>query len=300
MNYNKITNDKQRLIDIIRKIKTNTGDVMDKYSRNQRVTGITKILTENPNKTINLKKFTELFNAAKSTISEDIVIVRETLNELSMGRVETVAGAAGGVKYICGISNIESGIFADGLCEILTQKDRIIPGNFIYMTDIMYNPEIVHKAGIILASAFSELNIDYVVTVETKGIPLAYEVAKMLGVQLVIVRRDTKVTEGSTVSINYISGSSDRIQTMSLSKKSIKKGSNCIFIDDFMKAGGTARGIINLLKEFESEVLGIGVLIDNIEHEHKLIDDYISIIKFKGVSKEGKPQLISSKITKKA
>ncbi len=25
------------------------------------------------------------------------------------------------------------------------------------MTDIMYNPEIVHKAGVILASAFNEL-----------------------------------------------------------------------------------------------------------------------------------------------
>ncbi len=273
---------------------------MNKYSRNQRVTGITKILTENPNKTINLKKFTELFNAAKSTISEDIVIVRETLSELSMGRVETVAGAAGGVRYICGMSQNESKIFIDELCETLTQKDRIVPGNFIYMTDIMYNPEIVHKAGVILASAFNGLAIDYVVTVETKGIPLAYEVAKMLGVQLVIVRRDTKVTEGSTVSINYISGSSNRIQTMSLSRKSIKKGSKCIFIDDFMKAGGTARGIVNLLMEFESEVLGIGVLIDNIEHDHKLIEEYISIIQFNGISNEGIYQVTPSKTSEKA
>ena len=273
---------------------------MNKYSRNQRVTGITKILIENPNKTINLSNFTELFNAAKSTISEDIVIVRETLSELSMGKIETVAGAAGGVKYVCGISDEESKIFADELCEILRQKDRVIPGNFIYMTDIMYNPEIVHKAGVILASAFNELHVDYVVTVETKGIPLAYEVAKMLGVQLVIVRRDPKVTEGSTVSINYVSGSSNRIQTMSLSRKSIKKQSKCIFIDDFMKAGGTARGIIDLLKEFESELLGIGVLIDNIEREHKLIEEYISIIQFKGINEEGKSELIPSKIFEKA
>ena len=273
---------------------------MNKYSRNQRVTGITKLLTENPNKTINLKVFTDLFNAAKSTISEDIVIVRETLSELSMGRVETVAGAAGGVKYICGISSTESTAFAEELCEILRDKDRLIPGNFIYMTDIMYNPQIVHKAGVILASSFSELDIDYVVTVETKGIPLAYEVAKMLGVELVIVRRDPKVTEGSTVSINYVSGSTNRIQTMSLSKKSIKKESKCIFIDDFMKAGGTATGIINLLKEFESEVLGIGVLIDNIEHNHKLIDEYISIIQFKGINEEGKSEVTPSEIFEKA
>lgn len=273
---------------------------MNKYSRNQRVTGITKILTENPNKTINLKKFTELFNAAKSTISEDIVIVRETLSALSMGRVETVAGAAGGVKYICGVSQEESRLFAEELCEVLSHKDRVIPGNFIYMTDIMYNPEIVHKAGVILASAFNELHIDYVVTVETKGIPLAFEVAKMLGVQLVIVRRDPKVTEGSTVSINYVSGSTNRIQTMSLTRNSIKKGSKCIFIDDFMKAGGTAKGIINLLKEFESELLGIGVFIENIESGHKLIEEYISIIQFKGISPQGESQLIPSNVFKKA
>ncbi|MGH4049920.1 MAG: pur operon repressor [Clostridium sp.] len=272
---------------------------MNKYSRNQRITGITKILTENPNKTINLKIFTELFNAAKSTISEDIVIVRETLSVLSMGRVETVAGAAGGVKYICGVSKEESSEFAEELCKILIEKDRVIPGNFIYMTDIMYNPEIVHKAGVILASAFNALDINYVVTVETKGIPLAYEVAKMLGVQLVIVRRDPKVTEGSTVSINYISGSSNRIQTMSLSRKSIKKGSKCIFIDDFMKAGGTGAGISNLLKEFESELSGIGVLVDNIESGHKLIEGYISIIEFKGINEQGKSEVTPSKIFEK-
>jgi purine operon repressor len=287
------------LFNKIRKIKI-WVIIMEKYSRNQRITVITKILTENPNRTINLKRFTDLFNAAKSTISEDIVIVRETLSALSMGRVETVAGAAGGVKYICGISKEESIAFANELSEVLSHKDRIIPGNFIYMTDIMYNPKIVHKAGVILASAFNELHIDYVVTVETKGIPLAYEVAKMLGVQLVIVRRDPKVTEGSTVSINYVSGSTNRIQTMSLTRKSIKKGSKCIFIDDFMKAGGTARGIINLLEEFESELLGIGVFIESIESGHKLIEEYMSIIQFKGINSEGKSMLTPSNSIKEA
>ena len=64
---------------------------------------ITKILTENPNKVIGLNKFSDLLNAAKSTISEDIVIVREILEKLEMGKVETISGAAGGIKYIPGI-----------------------------------------------------------------------------------------------------------------------------------------------------------------------------------------------------
>ena len=50
-----------------------------------------------------------------------------------------------------------------------------------------------------------------------------------------------------------------------------------------MKAGGTGLGIINLLKEFESTVLGIGVLIDDISTSEKLVDKYVSIIQYKGV-----------------
>jgi purine operon repressor len=259
---------------------------MSKLTRNMRICAITKILIENPNKVINLNTFAEKFSAAKSTSSEDILVIKETLSNFNMGRVHTVSGAAGGVKYVCGISDQERNEFAEELCTILTEKDRIVPGNFIYMTDIMYNPDIIRKAGLILAAAFINKEVDCVVTVETKGIPLAYEVAKMLGVQLVIVRRDNKVTEGTTVSINYVTGSNKRIQTMSLSRRALKSGSKCIFIDDFMKAGGTTLGIINLLKEFDSELVGIGVMVDDVETSKKLIGEYVSIVEFSGIDSD--------------
>ena len=175
---------------------------MDKMTRNSRVVAITKILMEKPNKIIGLNKFSELLNAAKSTISEDIVIVRETLQRLQMGKVETISGAAGGIKFIPEIGKEKVKEFALELCELLKDDGRVIAGNFIYMTDLMYNPDIIRKAAVILSSCFQELDVDYVITVETKGIPLAYEVARNLGVQLVIARRDMQVTEGPTVSIN--------------------------------------------------------------------------------------------------
>jgi purine operon repressor len=268
---------------------------MEKFSRNIRIAAITKLLIENPSKVINLSTFTEQFNAAKSTISEDILVVKETLNRFDMGRIETVIGAAGGVKYVCGVSKEERESFVNELCSILREKDRIIPGNFIYMTDIMYNPEIIRKAGIILASAFHHKSVDCVVTVETKGIPLAYEVASKLGVPLVIVRRDNKVTEGTTVSINYVTGSSKRIQTMSLSRKALKNGSNCVFIDDFMKAGGTVTGIINLLKEFDSKLVGIGVLVEDVEDTKKLVEERVSLVDFSGIDEDESAIVFPSK-----
>ncbi|WP_454052561.1 pur operon repressor [Clostridium sp. Marseille-Q7071] len=265
------------------------GKSADKFSRNQRVVAITKTLTESPNKVINLNRFTEIFNAAKSTVSEDIVIVRETLEQLSMGRVESVSGAAGGIKFITDISDKDRLKFSEELCEVIREEDRVMIGDFLYVTDLMYNPNIISTAGRILASIFSNLDIDYVVTIETKGIPLAYEVAKALGVQLVTVRHRNKVTEGATVNINYISGSSNRIQTMSLSRKSMKRNSKCLFIDDFMRGGGTAKGIQELLTEFNSELLGCGILVDNtFETKEKLIGDYIAIVDFDGIGEDGR------------
>lgn len=258
---------------------------MKKLTRNKRVVAITKILMDNPNKIINLNTFTSKFNAAKSTISEDLVIIRQVLSELNMGFIETIPGAAGGIKYKPMISEKDKVDFLNQLCEMLKDKNRIIPGNFIYMTDIVYNPQIVKNAGAILASIFSKIEADCIITVETKGIPLAYEVAKLLGLTLVIARHESKATEGTTISISYVSGSNKRIQTMSLSKKSLKNGSRCIFIDDFMKAGGTALGIIDLLREFNSELVGIGVLIDNIDTPKKLVDNYVSLIEVSDVDK---------------
>ncbi|MBK1809576.1 pur operon repressor [Clostridium sp. YIM B02505] len=260
---------------------------MEKISRNGRIAAITKYLIENPNKVIGLNTFSELLNAAKSTISEDIVIVRELLEKMYMGRVETISGAAGGIRYIAEIGETAKKDFANRLCEMLKDPNRVVPGNFIYMTDVMYNPEIISKAGLILSSFFNKDEVDYVVTVETKGIPLAYEVARNLGVQLVIARRDSKVTEGPTVTINYVSGSSGRLQQMSLSKRSLKTGSKCIFIDDFLKGGGTAKGITDLLKEFDSNLIGIGVLVDNVGTNKKLISNYVAIAELKGVEETG-------------
>ena len=259
---------------------------MNKLTRNSRIVAITKILMENPNKIMGLNYFSNLLNAAKSTISEDLIIIRASLDRLRMGKIETITGAAGGVKYVPVIDKDKSLEFAKELCNTLSDGSRIIAGNYIYMTDIMYSPSIINKAGIILSSYFKDIDVDYVITVETKGIPLAYEVAKNLGVELVSARRSAMVTEGSTVTINYVSGTNGRLQQMSLAKKSMKPKTKSIFIDDFLKGGGTAQGIKELLMEFDCELVGIGVLVESNEVHEKLIDEYISIIEVNSVKYE--------------
>ncbi|MEH7451838.1 pur operon repressor [Gottfriedia acidiceleris] len=255
-----------------------------KIRRSSRLVGMTHYLLHHPQQLVSLTFFADLYASAKSSVSEDLGIIKQTFEQQGIGTLMTVPGAAGGVKYIPSISNQEVNTVIEELCELLQKPDRVLPGGYLYMTDILSNPNYVNSVGRMFASIFSNQKIDIVMTIATKGIPLAYAVANFLNVPVVIVRQDNKVTEGSTVSINYVSGSSKRIQTMSLAKRSIEAGSNVLIIDDFMKAGGTVTGMKNLLKEFQANVAGIGVLVEAVNIEERLVEDYISLVKLSEVN----------------
>jgi len=247
---------------------------MNKVRRNERIAAMARILSSRPNHIMTLSYFCELFQSAKSTISEDIVMIKDAFNTYGLGDLETVAGAAGGVRFIPRPDNSAALGFIREICEMLSQPDRILPGGFLYMTDIIYNPNIMMRLGEILASQFPAVQPDFIITVETKGIPVAMMTALSLGCPVVVARRENNVTEGSLVSINYVTASSKRIQTMSLSKRAVKEGQKALIIDDFMKGGGTARGMAELLREFNIEILGTGVVIATKEPQDKLVGDY--------------------------
>ncbi|MDZ5474334.1 pur operon repressor [Bacillus sp. 31A1R] len=254
-----------------------------KFRRSERLIDMTNYLLEHPRQLVSLSFFADRYGSAKSSISEDLAIIKETFEQRGIGTLQTVPGAAGGVKFFVRVSKEEATPIVEDLCALMANPERLLPGGYLYMTDILGDPSVVQKAGRLLASAYADTKIDVVMTVATKGIPLAYAVASQLNVPVVIVRRDTKVTEGSTVSINYVSGSTKRIQTMVLSKRSLEEGSNVLIVDDFMKAGGTVNGMISMLEEFRATVAGIAVLVEAQQQEDRLIDDYLSLVQLSDV-----------------
>ncbi|MCM3006905.1 pur operon repressor [Priestia koreensis] len=254
-----------------------------KFRRSGRLIDMTNYFIQNPQRLIPLTYFADKYQSAKSSISEDMGIIKQTFEQRGIGTLITLPGAAGGVKFIPKTSKEEATSFIAELGDIVQNPERLLPGGYLYLTDILGNPTLVNHIGRLFASVFADRDIDVVMTVATKGIPLAYAVAQYLNVPVVIVRRDSKVTEGSTVSINYVSGSSKRIQTMLLAKRSLAQGSKVLIIDDFMKAGGTVNGMISLLEEFDAKVAGIGVLLESEDTQERLVDEYVSLVKLTAV-----------------
>ena len=164
------------------------------------------------------------------------------------------------------------------LAQMLAAPGRVLPGGFIYMADILAMPDIVERMGTIIASQYYRTEPDFVLTMETKGIPVAMMTAKALGVPTVIVRRDSKVYEGPAVNINYLSGSGGRVETMSLSRRAVREGQRALIVDDFMRAGGTARGMVDMMREFAVTVVGVCVLVATQEPQKKRIDGVKSLL----------------------
>lgn len=245
--------------------------------RSERIAIMAKCLNDYPGRLFSLSYFVELLGVAKSTVSEDLTIIKEAWQAQELGELKTVAGAGGGVRYVPGLPGAVKDSLLEDLARQLEEPDRILPGGFLYMSDIIGDPVIIDRLGQILAGLFIDSQADHVVTVATKGIPLALATARALNLTTVIIRNDSKVTEGSSVSLNYLTGSRT-IRTMSLSRRALKEGARVLFVDDFMKAGSTAQGVVKLMEEFGAEVVRAGFLVATAEPREKLIEDYHALL----------------------
>ncbi|MCR6098413.1 pur operon repressor [Salipaludibacillus agaradhaerens] len=257
-----------------------------KYRRSGRLVDMTHYLLAHPHQLIPLTFFSSRYQSAKSSISEDIGIVKDILEKKHLGTVATSAGASGGVTFIPTVNLEEAAQLIDQLCDKLQDPERLLPGGYLYMMDIIGDPALMQELGRIFASHYRHSNVNAVMTMATKGIPIAYAVATHLHVPVCIVRHEQRITEGSIVSINYVSGSTKRIQTMSLARRSLAPNSNVLIVDDFMKAGGTIRGMMDLVKEFQSTVAGVGVLTEAVHEEEKLVSTYTSLTKLSRVDEK--------------
>ena len=244
---------------------------MEKIRRNERLSAMLKILSDSPNRIFTLSHFCDLFDAAKSTLSEDIDILRDVTKQFGLGELETVTGAAGGVRYRGTVSKADALDYVKGLCANLSGTERVLPGGFLYYSDVLSSPEITAVMGRIIATAYFETEPDFVLTMETEGIPVALTTAHALGVPLVIARHNSRAYEGSAVNINYVSGSSGTIQTMSLARRAVREGTRALIVDDFLKGGGTAKGMVDLMHEFSVTVVGMAFVMATAAPEKKRV-----------------------------
>ncbi len=230
--------------------------------RNERITIISNMLSTNPSVKFSFPYFCKIFDCAKSSISEDIEFIRNIFKENRLGEIVTTLGAGGGVEFL---PNVKNGELKDILFEIekrLNEEDRFLLKEFIYYGDILHSPKYLNAISNAICSNYYTKNITGVMTIETKGIPIAVDVARKLNAKIIVARKVNTISEGNTNSVHYKSGSSNKVKSMYVTKKSILKDDNILIVDDYIKGGGTVSGMIKMIKESDANFVDAFVFID--------------------------------------
>jgi len=238
-----------------------------------------------PSKQLSLTQLAETYNVSKTVISDDVSIIDKALVNEGLGGINVDRGRAGGAAFVPSVSDEYRQTVLGEIITKLSEPERVLPGGLLYYSDILFDPRYAFPLGLIMASFFRDTNPDIVMTTEVKGIPFAIFTAHALGVPLSVCRFRNRASDGSAVSVHYPTKSGD-VRAMYLGTKTLARGSRVLIIDDFMRGGSTASGMLLIAKEFMAEVAGIGFFMSSAEPVNKVISDYKSLLTLHAVSGE--------------
>ena len=125
-----------------------------KTRRSDRLIDMTRYLLESPHTLISLTFFAERYESAKSSISEDLAIIKRTFKLRGIGILETIPGAAGGARFIPSMEEYEAREFIEEMTAELSEQDRLLPGGYVYLSDLLGRPDVLRKVGRVIARQY--------------------------------------------------------------------------------------------------------------------------------------------------
>lgn len=128
------------------------------------------------------------------------------------------------------------------LCPL---DDRVSIGAFIMFSDVELTvacaEELLKKCG----------DFDVILTAESKGIPLAYEMSRQCGKPYVVARKSVKLYMKKSLSVSVKSITTANVQTLYLSqeKAEILRGKRILVVDDVVSTGESFSALGKLAEE---------------------------------------------------
>ena len=136
------------------------------------------------------------------------------------------------------------------LCKI---TDDLYIGAFVMFSDV----EITKASAEQLLAKAPEF--DVIITAESKGIPLAYEMARQAGINdYIVARKGAKLYMQNIVTTEVDSITTDHIQTLCLGQTEIDKmkGKRVLIVDDVISTGESLKSLEVLVNQVGGNIVG--------------------------------------------
>ena len=130
---------------------------------------------------------------------------------------------------------------------------------------------------------------DVIVTAESKGIPLAYAMARKAGTDYVVLRKGPKLYMVDIIRTDVSSITTDHVQTLCIGKLEADeiRGKRVLVVDDVVSTGGSLKSMEAILNKVGVDIVGrMFVLAEGHAADR---DDVISLEKLPLFNADGQP-----------
>lgn len=134
-------------------------------------------------------------------------------------------------------------------------------GQYLQCAKLFQYPKYTEIITRELAKQFENAEIDLIASPAIGGIILGYEVARQLNVRNIFIERENG--------------------KMALRRGfKINKGERVLVVEDVVTTGGSVKEVIDVIKENEGEVVGVGCIVDRSNGKYSFDEKLVSVIKF--------------------
>ncbi len=146
-------------------------------------------------------------------------------------------------------------------------KDAVVKAGNVLKVDSFLNHQmdipLLEQMGRELFQRFNHQPITKVLTIETSGIAIAYPVAKLFGVPLVVAKKTQSVNlDGELHIAEVMSYTKGKISKVIVSQKYLSERDRVLIIDDFLANGCALQGLISIVESAGATVVGCGIAVE--------------------------------------
>lgn len=149
--------------------------------------------------------------------------------------------------------------------EEITKRGRILDGNILKVNSFLNHQldiDLLDKMTLLWFDHFKKKHPTKILTIEASGIALATLCAQRFRIPAVFAKKGSPSNLGDSYHYDVYSYTKNEYQTISVEKEFIKENDVVLIVDDFLARGEAARGLINICKQANATVIGVGVVIE--------------------------------------